>query len=92
MASELIAVGTGAANSSDITVAAGTPVTVFLKMATDVPADSAARAGIEIKTAAGTYHEIGALTGQYSAQVIDGPGTYRVTRAAGSVSFGVEQG
>jgi hypothetical protein len=88
---ELIATGTTAVSSSDITVVAGTPVTVFLKKGTDGAVDVNARAIIEQKSAGGTYHEVGALTGQLQARVIDGPGTFRVSRPVSSVAFGVDQ-
>jgi hypothetical protein len=63
---------------------AGTPVTLFLKVAGNVPVDAnyTVRATIEIKDSDGSYHEVGALTGQDPARVIDGPCTVRVSRLA----------
>jgi hypothetical protein len=38
------------------------------------------RATIEIKDSDGSYHEVGALTGQDPVRVMDGPCTVRVSR------------
>lgn len=92
MATELIAIGVTAVSSSDITATAGTPVTLFLKKTSDGPVDSTVRAIIEVKDSLGAYHEVGALNGQYPVRVIDGPGTFRVSRPLSAVSFGVDQG
>lgn len=91
MATELIAVGNTQANSADITVAAGTPVTVFLKNggASEV-LDSAARCDIQVKGSGGFYYTIGRLDGTDPIKVIDAPGTYRISKYAGP-SFGVDQ-
>lgn len=92
MATELLAVGTTAANSTDLVVAAGTPVTVSLKnTAAAVPADACVR--ISIKDDAGVYYVIGSLTGEWNkhATMISAPGTYRFTRVVG-VACGVFSG
>lgn len=86
----VLASGTAAANSSDIAVVAGTPVTVFLSVATDVPVPSQADCSVQVKDAGGKYHTIGKLTGREPAKAIDAPGTYRVARAACSEAFAVE--
>jgi hypothetical protein len=87
MATELLAVGTTAASSSDLVVVAGTPATVALKnTAAPVPAGASVR--IEIKDDAGAYSAIGELTGHNIAAVIAGPGSYRFSRVAG-VACGV---
>lgn len=94
MATQLLAVGTTAADSADITAAAGTPVTLFLKGSADGPADSAAVCEIKVKDSAGLYHKIGELNGREAGKacvVIDGPGTFRVSRVAGA-ACGVDQG
>lgn len=91
MASVLIAVGNTAADSADVTVAAGTPVTIFLTESATGPVDSDARVEVKAKAAGGTYHVIDQITGLRPAAVIDGPGTYRVSRIAGP-TFGVDQG
>lgn len=92
MATQLIAVGTAAADSADIVVAAGTPATVFIKGAADGPPDSGAVYAIKAKTAAATYHQIGQLDSKTPALAIDAPGTYRVSRVANGASSGLEQG
>jgi hypothetical protein len=91
MASELISTGTTDATSADITVAAGTPVTLFLKDAAGPLVDTQARAVIQQKTSASDYFTVGELSGLNRAIVIDGLGTFRVQKFAGP-SFGVEQG
>lgn len=90
MATELIASGTAAADSADLTVAAGVPKTLFLKMAADGPVGSTVRAVIKIKSAAGTYHEVSALNGQRPAVILDGAGTYRISREETKEAFGVD--
>jgi hypothetical protein len=92
MATEVIAIGTTATDSaSDIVVTAGTPVTVFLKKTGDGPVGSTVRAVVKIKSSGGTYHEVGALDGQRQAIVLDGPGTFRVSREETKEAFGVEK-
>jgi hypothetical protein len=88
---ELIATGTTAADSADVTVTAGVPVTVFLKKGSDGIVPSTARALVQIKSSGGFYHEVGALTGQIQALVIEGPGVYRISRVVDTGSFGVDQ-
>jgi len=86
MATQILATGTGAANSSDLVVAAGTPVTVCLK------GTSTARAivRIQLKDDAAAYNTIGTLsTPDDNAKVIDAPGTYRFQRIAASGICGV---
>lgn len=81
MATELIATGSTAVNSSDVVVAAGTPVTVSLKGV----ADGQARVVVILKDDAGGYTNlVGALTASQPSAVISGPGTYRFTRIAGA--------
>ncbi len=95
MATQLLATGTTAASTADVVVAAGVPVTLFLKVTGNVPVDAnvTVRATIEIKDSDGSYHEIGALTGQNPVGVLDGPCTVRVTRpSTTAVAFGIEQG
>lgn len=84
---ELIAVGVIDATSADFTLA-GEASTVFLVSASGVIPD--AIANVEIKSAGGTYHKIGTLKSTNPAAVINGPGTYRVSKLAGA-SFGVDR-
>lgn len=80
MATELLATGSTAANSSDLVVAAGTPVTVGLKGL----ADAQARVRILLKDDAGAYSDVSELTSFRPAICIIAPGTFRFTRVAGS--------
>jgi hypothetical protein len=86
----VLASGTAAADSSDITVTAGVPVTVFLSAAASGPVPSDVQCDIKVKSAAGTYHTVGQLTGARPALVIDGPGVYRVSRVTASSAVVVE--
>ncbi|MBB3523065.1 hypothetical protein [Rhizobium sp. BK456] len=79
MAAELLAVGSTAANSSDLVVASGSTVTVGIKGATT----SQARVRITLKDDAGGYTDVGELTPFRPAFAITAPGTYRFTRVAG---------
>lgn len=91
MASEILAVGSTAASSTDVAVLAGEVASVFLKDAAGPDVDSAAVAYIQIKDSANEYFNVGVLTRANNAKLLYGPATYRVTRPGG-VSFGVEQG
>lgn len=91
MATEILASGTTAADSSDVTVTAGIPVTIFLKSGSSVPVSSDADFDVKIKSAGSTYHTIGKLTGKTPALVIDGPGTFRVSRVTASGPVGVDK-
>lgn len=92
MASVILASAKTAGNSSDVTVTAGTPVTLFLSVASDAPVPSQADCDVQIKDTGGKYHTIGKLTGKQPAMVLDGPGTFRVARAECTEAFAVEQG
>jgi hypothetical protein len=93
MSTVILAAGTAAANSTDVVVAAGTPATIFLTAAVSGPVPSEASCDIQIKETVGaTYHTIGKLTGSNPIQVIDAPGTYRVSRLLSTASVGVSQG
>lgn len=91
MATEILATGTAAADSSEVTVTAGTPVTLFLKKGSSGPVGSTVRAVIKIKSSGGFYHEVSALDGQRQAAVIDGPGTFIVSREETKEAFGVDK-
>lgn len=92
MATELLATGATALQSSDIVVAAGSIATVFLKDAAgpDVPQDAVVL--IEIKDSAGQYFTIGSMTRQQSAKVLTGPATFRLNRPVQTSAVGAEQG
>lgn len=84
----LLASGTAAASSADFTLA-GEVSTLFLDAATAQIPDVIV--SIEIKAASGVYHIIGNLTDENPAQVITGPGTYRVSRLACATAVGVDR-
>lgn len=92
MASELIATGSAAATSSDITVAAGSTATVFLKDADGGQMAKGAKVAIEIKDSGGVYNTVGWLTDSMPAVVISGVGTYRARRYPTGAIVGVGQG
>lgn len=75
MATELLATGSTAANSSELTVAAGTPVTVSIKGDT-----APVEVGIFLKDDAGAFKKVGSLTSDRPAICISAPGVYRFTR------------
>jgi hypothetical protein len=79
--------------SSDITVTAGTPVTISLFSSTTqyLPAD--ARALIQQKSSGGTYNTVtgGELNINSQQMVIDGPGVFRVVKNPAAGSYGVDQ-
>lgn len=88
---ELIAYGT-TSSSQEITVVAGTPATVFLKTASGaIPFD--AEALIEAKSADATpaYTLVGSLTARCPMQIIDGAGTWRITRRPAGTAYGVDK-
>lgn len=89
---ELIASGTTAANSADFTVLSGSPVNISLHDADGVFSNDVA-ATVFIKSSAGVYRAVsgGNLSAQRAELVIDGPGTYRVTKYASVVAFGVDK-
>ena len=85
----LLAVGTTALSSSDFTLT-GETSTLFLVNTTS-PLNEGAQAVIEMKSTAGQYYVVGALSATRNpALAITAPGTYRVTRYAGA-SCGVDR-
>jgi hypothetical protein len=80
MATELLATGSTAADSSDLVVSDGSTVTVALKGDTD----GAAFVRILLKDDAGGYADVGELSPYRRAIAIAAPGTYRFTRRAGA--------
>lgn len=84
MATEVLAIGTTAANSSDVTVAVGAPLTVCLKDAAGATVAAGARVDILLKDDAGQYFLVAGLTSGRPALVLDGAGVYRFTRVVGT--------
>lgn len=82
MATEILATGNTAENSSEFTVTAGTPLTVALKggSASNGPV------AIQLKDDEEEWVQVGALGGGGAppAVVINGPGVYRLVRPEGT--------
>jgi hypothetical protein len=91
MATEILATASTAANSADVAVATGNSITVCLKGVVDPTATPGPLVTILLKDDAAAYNAIDTLTGQRTALVLVGPGTYRFTRRAG-VTCGVFSG
>lgn len=88
MATEILAIGVTAANSSDVTIASGNQLTVALKDVDGSIVSGSAWVEIQLKGDNGQYFTVAVLNGTTPALVINGAGTYRFSRAAG-VSCGV---
>lgn len=87
---EILASGTGPAQSADFVVLAGAPHT--LMMIGEDPA--AARIAVQIKTLAGAYQTIGFLSSidtASRARLVSAPGTYRVVRQGTGAAVSVEK-
>lgn len=87
-AANVLTVGDTAADSSDQTVAAGTPVLYCLKDASGPTVPAGARVNVLVKDDAGEYFSYAALTKSSPNLLIEAPGTYRFSRPAG-ISCGV---
>jgi len=91
MATQILAVGTTAADSGDVVVASGAQLTVSLKDAAGPDVLGGATVIIQLKDDAGQYFRVDTLTGRKPALVIAAAGTYRFSRLAGP-SCGVFSG
>lgn len=91
MATEILAIGTTAASSSDVTVSAGSTLTVCLKDAAGAVVGSGACVEIQLKADSNEYFTVATLSASKPGLVISGAGTYRFTRRAGT-SCGVFSG
>ena len=78
MPNNILATGNTAADSADVVVAAGAPLTVCLKSP-----DKLADVRIKLKDDAGAYTQVGTLSKAAAALLISAPGTYRFSRVAG---------
>lgn len=92
MPSEILAVGTTAANSTDQVVSAGTPLTVCLKDAAGPSVGDKVAVDVLLKADSGEYFKVDYLNNIRCAVMIVAPGTYRFSRLAGSDSCGVFSG
>lgn len=91
MPTQILAVGTTALDSSDVVVAAGTPLTVSLKDAAGPKLASGVLVHISLKDDAGQYFRVDQLSFAKPALMIVAAGTYRFSRIAGA-SCGVFSG
>lgn len=87
-AAEILAIGTTLLSSSDVTVTSS-GLAVSLKDADNGTVPMESLVYIELKSDAGTYFRVDALTGQVIARFITAPGVYRFTRPAQAASIGV---
>ena len=86
-AAQILATASGAANSADQVVAAGTPLTVSLRAY-----DRDSIVIVELKDEAAAYTPVNSLTNGQPGLSISSPGTYRFRRPASSSSCGVFNG
>lgn len=89
---EVLAPSTAAGNSADQVVAAGATLSCVLKPATGAAPLSqlAACVLIQVKSSGGDYLTFGALTPDQPVKVLTGAGTYRFTKPASAVAYGVD--
>lgn len=83
MPTQVLAVGTTAADSSDVVIAAGSELTVGIKDAAGPLVDSTAVILVMLKDDAGQYFRVGQLDVYHPALVL-AAGTWRLTRVAGA--------
>lgn len=88
MPTQILAIGSGAADSTDQVVSAGTPLTVCLNDTDGPSVGDRAFVDILLKDGSGQYFLIDTLTALQPALMIVAAGTYRFSRRAG-VSCGV---
>ncbi len=86
MPTQILATGSGAANSADLVVAAGDSLGVCLKGAA-----AGAAVNVSVKDDAGAYVWVATLTDQNPAAVLAGGFTYRLSRT-GTVACGAFSG
>ncbi len=86
----ILAAGTTAANSTDVTVASGGSANLFLMDAAGPGVGSKVLLDVQIKSSNNAYFTVGRLTAASPMFALRAPGTYRVTRPANSPSVGVD--
>lgn len=87
----ILAVGTTAANSADFVLAVGEEATLLLVDAAGPTVAGGARVSLQSKDSAGNYFTIFGLSAVTNSVVVQAKGTYRVSRAANSISCGVDR-
>ena len=91
MPTEVLAKGTTEANSTDITVAAGTPINVGLFRADEKEIEDHVQFPIYRKDPDGNYQPTGLTLYKYEPNVtLIGPGVYRVSRPVCTVATGIQ--
>lgn len=85
--STILASGTSAATSSDVTVAAGSVVSVGIFTSSGEPSQMGPLASVVMDTPGGDI-TIKTLSAEEPATVLSGPGTFRVVRPALSSAIG----
>lgn len=92
MPTALIAPTTAAANSTDVTLAAGQEANLGLYTAAGGPVPAGVVATIARRNPSGTYDHTGnILTSQKPNAVLSGAGIYRIQKPATDVAIGVNQ-
>lgn len=88
---QLLAPGTTARDSADFTVATSANLSMWIIGSTnEAPIDPATVVKLKIKdTVSGFYRVAGELTPQVPAQVLTGPGTFKVSINATTLAMGV---
>lgn len=89
----LIPVGTAAADSADITLLATDTVLINLFM-NDTAVEQIApdcAASLQVKASNNSYQQVAVLNAANPAQLISGPGVYRVRKKGSTNSFGVDK-
>lgn len=88
----LLTAGTTAATSSDFTNAVNASVYLYAKPATTLTAIGGAFWMIDIQKKTGTdYYTVASLTPRLMAVVLDGAGTFRLSRPVTVTSVGCDQ-
>lgn len=92
-ASAIVASGTAAANSSDITIADGASALLSLFTVTGQAIHPGCCASIQYKSSNGEFFEVqdGVLDHAKPCAILHGPGVFRVVRKASTIAFGVDQ-
>lgn len=86
-----LASGTAAADSADFILAPGEAATLCLVDADGELPPNQAVARVQFKSAAGQYMDVARLTASEPLLVVAAAGTYRVSRSATPVAFGVDK-
>jgi hypothetical protein len=89
MANHIASGTTAASSAADFTLADGAAATLNLFGAAGVPSD--ARATVEILASNSTYVVLGEMNAGNPAMQVFGPGTYRVSKSASAVAYGVDK-